>query len=125
MLEIRRDFDLRLETVHADDRAEIGPEHLEGNATIVAQVPSEEDPGHAPFSDQSLDRVAIGEGRCERVSREHPAALLRVGRPRRERCRACRHFATTTQRAREATLRNAYSTPPRRRRVSDAEIKAL
>jgi hypothetical protein len=66
--------DLHLESVDADDRTEIGSEHVERNASIVAEVPGEGDSGHSAFADQSFNGVAVGKGCGERVSRQHPAA---------------------------------------------------
>jgi hypothetical protein len=71
VLQVRRDLDLRLKSIDADDGAEVWAKDLERDAPVVTEVPREKDSRHAALTDQSFNRVPIGEGGGESVGREH------------------------------------------------------
>lgn len=55
----------------ADSGGEIGAEHLDGDQTVVLQVPGEEDDRHPPAADLVLDLVAAGEAGLEALQGVH------------------------------------------------------
>ena len=62
MLEIGRGLDLGEEPLGADDRGELGPEHLDGDPAVVLEVLRQVHGGHAARAELPLDPVAVGEG---------------------------------------------------------------
>ena len=61
VLQVRGDLDLVQEPLRADDRGELGPEHLERDRAIVFEVAREVDGRHAALTEVPLDAVAVGE----------------------------------------------------------------
>ena len=65
MGELRGDLDLAQEPLGPERRGNLGAEHLEGDAALVAEVPGEVDRGHPAAAELALDRVAIRQGRLQ------------------------------------------------------------
>ena len=65
MLEVGRELDLGQEALGADHGGELGPEHLEGDAAVVADVLGEIDGRHAAGADLAVEAVAVREGGLE------------------------------------------------------------
>src|SRR5688572_13003186 len=63
MLEVRRGADLREEPLAADDRRELGAEHLDRDVAIVLDVVREVDRGHPARAKLALDAVPAIESR--------------------------------------------------------------
>ena len=59
------ELDLAEEPFGADGGREVGPEDLEGDLAVVAQVVGEEDDGHAALAELALEAVAPGEAGFE------------------------------------------------------------
>ena len=76
MLEIRRDANLGEEPIGPELRAELGVEHLERDASVVAQVAREVDRRHSAGADLALDLVAPREGRIQLTDRFHRGAVI-------------------------------------------------
>ena len=53
------DLDLGQEPLDAEDRAELGAEHLERDFAVVLEIGGEEDGGHAAGAELALDPVAL------------------------------------------------------------------
>lgn len=70
MLQIRRSLDLGQESIGPDHRREFRTQHLESDLTIVLEIDSEVNRGHATRSKLALDAVAINEGGGEALA--HP-----------------------------------------------------
>ena len=58
MLQGGRDFDLREESLGAERRADVVPEHFDGDFAVVPDVARAVDRGHAAAADLVLDQVA-------------------------------------------------------------------
>ena len=56
-----RDADLAQEALGAEHRAEVGVEHLERHLTVMPDVVSQVDRGHAAAAELPLERVAAGQ----------------------------------------------------------------
>jgi hypothetical protein len=61
MLELGRELDLAEEALGAERGGELGPEHLEGDQSLVPEVPREVNGGHAALPELALDGVAAGQ----------------------------------------------------------------
>ena len=61
MLQVGGGLDLGQEPLRAEDRRELGPEHLERDLPVVPQVVREVDRGHAALPDLALEAVPVGE----------------------------------------------------------------
>ena len=61
----RRHLDLAQEPLGADLGGDLGPEHLERDLAVVAQVVGQEDDGHAALAQLALEGVAAGEAAFE------------------------------------------------------------
>ena len=57
------------EPLGADDRGELGAQHLERDLAVVAQVVREVDGGHAARPELALDAVAVGQRRGQALVR--------------------------------------------------------
>ena len=68
MLQVGDGLDLAEEPLGADDGREVGPEDLDGDLALVAEVAGEVDGGHAALAQLALDAVAVGEGRPESLN---------------------------------------------------------
>jgi hypothetical protein len=75
----------------ADDRRELGPEHLERDLPVVAEVVGEEHRGHPALSQVAVEPVSIGEcrgepfqSRCHRRLRVRSKASWLAGRERED-----------------------------------------
>ena len=62
VLELSRKFDLAEEALGAKRGGELRAEYLEGNQTLVSQVPREIDRGHPALPELALDGVAVTQG---------------------------------------------------------------
>ena len=62
MLQVGGDLDLLEEPLRADDRGQLGAQHLERHLAAVLEILGEVDRGHATRAQLPLDAVAIGEG---------------------------------------------------------------
>jgi hypothetical protein len=62
VLEPGGDFDLAGETLEPHRGGKIGPEHLDRDVPMVAEVLGEINRGHATLSEFSLEAVAVGQG---------------------------------------------------------------
>ena len=82
MGERRGDPDLAGEPVGAEQRAELGPEHLDRHLAVVLEVVGQVDRGHAAAAELALEGVAAREGGGEDVElgRGHGGILLPEGR---------------------------------------------
>src|SRR5205814_10386689 len=65
MLEIGRDLDLAQKTLDADDRAELGVQHLERDVARVTDVAREIHRRHATAADLAINGVAAGKRRIQ------------------------------------------------------------
>ena len=68
MLQVGDGLDLAQEALGPDDGREVGPEDLDGDLALVAEVVREVDGGHAALAQLALDPVAVGEGRPESLN---------------------------------------------------------
>ena len=57
MLQPGRELDLALEPLGAQDRRQLGMQHLQGDRPVVLQVVGQVDRGHAPAPELSLERI--------------------------------------------------------------------
>ena len=73
------DLDLGEEPLGAEDRPELGAEHLERDLAVVLEVPGQVDRGHAASPELPLDPIAIAEHGGEAVRCGGHSALL-IGR---------------------------------------------
>ena len=62
MLKLRSDADLPLESVRAEDGAQLGTQHLDRDLTVVLEVPGQVDGGHPAATELVLEAVAVAEG---------------------------------------------------------------
>ncbi len=65
VLQVGGGLDLGEEPLGAEDRGQLGAEHLERDLAVVAEVVGEVDGGHAALAQLALEAVAVGEGRRE------------------------------------------------------------
>ena len=65
MLEVGGELDLGQEPLGADHGGELGPEHLERDPAVVAEVLGEVDGGHAAGADLAVEAVAVRQGGLE------------------------------------------------------------
>jgi hypothetical protein len=76
VLQVGRRLDLGEEPLSADDRRELGLEHLERDASLVLQIVSEIDRRHTPFAELTLDAIATFQGCVQPSDRiGHPANM--------------------------------------------------
>ena len=62
MLEVGGGLDLAQEPLGADDRGQLGPQHLDRDLAVVPEVLGEIDGGHPPLPDLFEESVAAGQG---------------------------------------------------------------
>ena len=62
MLQLGGGLNLLDEPIRAQDRGELGLQHLDGDFAVVLEVLGEVDGGHAPRAELPLDAVPVGEG---------------------------------------------------------------
>ncbi len=62
MLKIRRCLDFTQEALGADDRRQLGPQHLDGDLAVVLDVLGQVHGGHAALAELALEAVAVGQG---------------------------------------------------------------
>jgi hypothetical protein len=62
VLQVRRGLDLLQESLGADHRRELGPQHLEGNPAVVPDVVRQVHGSHAARPELALDAVTVGQG---------------------------------------------------------------
>ena len=60
MLQVGRGADLGQESLRADHRGELRPEHLHRHPAVVPEVMGQVDRGHAARAELALDPVAVG-----------------------------------------------------------------
>ena len=63
VLEVGGGLDLAQEPLGADDRGQLGPQHLDRDLAVVLEVLGEVDGGHAALAELALEAVAVGTGR--------------------------------------------------------------
>ena len=64
MLQAGRESDLSLEALRSQRRREVRMEHLERHETVVLEVAGEEDGGHAPAPELTLEYVTAAQLLC-------------------------------------------------------------
>ena len=61
MLKLRGDADLALESVRAENGAQLGTQHLDRDLTVVLEVPGQVDGRHAAAAELPIEGVAVGD----------------------------------------------------------------
>ncbi len=61
MLQVGGDLDLGQESLGAEHRGQLRPQHLDRDLAVVLQVLGEIDRGHAALAQLPLDAVAVGQ----------------------------------------------------------------
>jgi hypothetical protein len=67
MAQVRRELDFAAESLRTQGEAQLRKKHLDGNFSIVLEIPSQVDRGHRPVTELTLDLVMFGEGSFDAV----------------------------------------------------------
>ena len=67
MVQLSGDLDLTQEAIRAESCGEFGPQDLDGDLSLVPDVLSEVDSGHAALTEFALDAVPALEGRVQSI----------------------------------------------------------
>jgi hypothetical protein len=75
VLQVGGELDLGQEALRADDGGKLGPQHLDGDSTVVPEILGEIDRGHAAGADLLLETVVVGQGGRDPGRRGHGCSL--------------------------------------------------